>query len=417
MSPGDPKKARTLGDHVPTLGAESPVTRPEKRTAFETDLVHAGFARDETTGAVVPPIHFTTTYGQRAPGDHQGFEYSRTGNPTRRVFERAMAEVEAGARGFAFASGMAATDALLRLVKPGDHVVASSNLYGGTHRLFSQILTHYGVTFDYVDTRDPANLEKALTPATRMVFLETPTNPNLYLTDIEACVQVVRAHEASHGDPVMVVVDNTFATPYNQRPLLLGADAVLHSVTKYIGGHSDVLGGALVVKDPEVGEKLHFLQNAIGGIMDPFSAYMAHRGLKTLHVRMEHQGRNAQAIAEYLDDHPKVATVWYPGLPDNPQHALAEKQMRTPGAMVSFEVKGGYDAGLTMMKSVELWTLAESLGAVESLVDHPASMTHGAIPKEEREASGLSDGLIRLSVGIEAVDDLLADLDRALDKV
>lgn len=390
---------------------------PDRSAAPETTLVHAGFHRDEATGAVVPPIHFTTTYGQAEPGVNQGFEYSRSGNPTRDVFEKAICEVEHGARGLAFASGLAATDTLMRLVRPGEHVIASNNLYGGTHRLFSQILAHYGLEFSYVDTRDAANVTKALKPNTRMVFLETPTNPNLNLTDIQACADAAHDHEKKHDKDILVVVDNTFATPYNQLPLELGANVSLHSVTKYIGGHSDVLGGALVVDTEDLGEKLWFHQNAIGGVMDPFSAYMAHRGLKTLHLRMERGAHNAQRIAEHLADHDKVETVWYPGLETNEQVELCRRQMRTPGAMVSFEVKGGLGPGTSFMRSVKTWQVAESLGAVESLINHPVSMTHGAIPKAEREAAGITDGLIRLSVGVENVDDLIADLDAALAHV
>ena len=395
-------------------GEGAGVTVGKKNPA--TTFVHAGFHTDDATGAVVPPVVFSTTYGQKEPGVNKGFEYSRSGNPTRAVFERAIAEAEGGARGFAFASGLAATDTLLRFLRPGERVVASNNLYGGTHRLFSQILSHYGLQFSYVDSRDADNVAKALTPATKMVFLETPTNPNLYMTDIAACVERVRAHEAKHKGKVLVVVDNTFATPYNQLPLSLGADVSLHSTTKYIGGHSDVLGGALVLREPDLAKDLWFHQNAIGGVMDPFSAYMSHRGLKTLHLRMERHATNAQSIAEFLAAHKKVKTVWYPGLRNDPGHELSKRQMRTHGGMLSFELKGGLKAGKAFMRAVKLWIIAESLGAVESLINHPVSMTHGAIPKKEREAAGITDGLIRLSVGIEDVDDLIEDLARALKK-
>lgn len=388
----------------------------EKAHGPGTDYVHAGFHHDETTGAVVPPIHFATTYAQDSPGEHKGYEYTRSGNPTRRVFEDAIAQVEHGSHGFAFASGLAATDTLLRLLSPGDEVVASRNLYGGTHRLFEQVLTRYGLKFHFVDTREPANVQQALTDKTRMVFLESPTNPNLELADLAQITDLTRAYEEEQGTKIIVVMDNTFATPYNQTPLDMGADVTLHSVTKYLGGHSDVLGGALAVRDEELAEQLGFHQNAIGGVMDPFSAYLAHRGLKTLHVRMQRHAENAQRIAAYLEGHDKIRQVWYPGLESHPQHALCKKQMRTPGGMVSFELEGGLEAGKRFMQALQVWTLAESLGAVESLVNHPVSMTHGAIPKAEREAAGITDGLVRLSVGIEEADDLIADLERSLQQ-
>ncbi len=396
-----------------------PSTNPPRRVHTQqrregTRFVHAGYRHDPETGAVVPPIHFATTYAQDEPGVHKGFDYSRSANPTRAVFERAIAEVESGTHGFAFASGLAATDTLLRLLSPGDEVVASRNLYGGTHRLFQQVLTRYGLKFHYVDARETDNVQAALNERTRMVFLETPTNPNLDLADIQAISETAQAHAGKNGDPILTVLDNTFATPYNQRPLELGADVVLHSVTKYLGGHSDVLGGALVVRDEQLAERLSFHQNAIGGVMDPLSAYLTHRGLKTLHVRMQRHAENAKRIADHLDGHKQVQQVWYPGLPDHPQAELVRRQMRTPGGMVSFELQGGLEAGKRFMQNLHVWTLAESLGAVESLVNHPVTMTHGSIPREEREASGLTDGLVRLSVGIEDADDLIADLESAL---
>jgi cystathionine gamma-lyase len=383
---------------------------PEQRgDRAGTRFVHAGFHHDAETGAVVPPIHFATTFAQEEPGKHKGYEYSRSGNPTRRV----IAIIERGTRGFAFASGLAATDTLLRLVGPEEEVVASRNLYGGTFRLFNQVLARYGTRFHYVDTREPDNVQARLSPQTRMVFLETPTNPNLELVDIKTTVDIVRAYESEQGNRILVVVDNTFATPYNQTPLTQGADVALHSVTKYLGGHSDVLGGALAVSGADLAERIWFHQNAIGGVMDPFSAYMTHRGLKTLHVRMARHAENAQAIAEWLAGHDQVKTVWYPGLKDHPQHGLSQRQMRTPGGMVSFELNGGMDAGRKFMRQVRVWTVAESLGAVESLINHPVSMTHGSIPKAEREAAGITDGLIRLSVGLEDKEDLIADLESA----
>lgn len=400
-----------------TTAARPATTATQDTHGPGTEYVHAGYRHDQETGAVVPPIHLSTTYAQEEPGVHKGYEYSRSGNPTRSVFEHAIAQVEKGTHGFAFASGLAATDTLLRLLSPDEHTVANRNLYGGTHRLFNMVLARYGLSFTYVDARKTDAILAGMTPKTRMVFLETPTNPNLELVDLETTIRRVREHESEQGTKVIVVVDNTFATPYNQRPLELGADVVLHSVTKYLGGHSDVLGGALVAKDDTIAERIGFHQNAVGGVMDPFSAYMTHRGIKTLHVRMQRHAENAQRVAEYLKDHEKIQQVWYPGLKEHEQYDLAVRQMRTPGGMMSFEVKGGLESGKRFMKNVKVWTLAESLGAVESLVNHPAIMTHAAIPKKEREESGITDGLIRLSVGIEEADDLIADLDQALQKV
>jgi cystathionine beta-lyase/cystathionine gamma-synthase len=380
---------------------------PEKRR-FETDLIHAGQAPDPTTGAVVTPIHPTTTYAQPELGRHKGFEYSRTGNPTRKALEENIAALEGGVRGFAFASGMAATTTVTHLLKAGDHVVCEENVYGGTIRYFNKVASNFGLEFTFVDASNPENVKRAMKADTKFVFLETPTNPNLKITDLAAVARV--AHEGG----ALCVVDNTFASPYLQRPLQLGADVVIHSATKYLGGHSDVVGGLVTTSKPEVAERLAFLQNAMGAILGPFDAWLVLRGIKTLAVRMEQQSRNAQQIAEWLVSHPKVKSVAYPGLKDHPQHDLAKRQMRTPGAMVSFELKSGLKGATEAVKRLQVWTLAESLGAVESLVCHPVTMTHASVPPEIRARSGVTEGLVRLSVGLEAVEDLVADLDQAL---
>ncbi len=379
-----------------------------RRAGFATTCIHGGQAPDPATGAVVTPIHPTTTYAQESLGEHKGFEYSRTGNPTRAALEENVALLEGGARGLAFASGMAATSAVMHLLESGDHVVVEENVYGGTRRYFSQVLTRFDLDFTYVDASDPKNVEGAIRDDTELVFLETPTNPNLKVTPIADLVEVAHRHE------LLTVVDNTFATPYLQQPLELGADIVVHSATKYLGGHSDAVGGIVVTADADLGEELHFVQNSVGGILSPFDAWIILRGIKTLPVRMDRHNENAHAIASWLQDHPQVTQVNYPGLEAHPQHALATDQMAGYGGMVSFEVDGGLDAGKHVMENVEVWTLAESLGAVESLISHPASMTHAAIPREERLEAGITDGLVRLSVGIEDAEDLRADLELAL---
>ncbi len=375
---------------------------------FSTRAIHAGQGADPTTGATIVPIYQTSTYTQTAVGEHKGFDYSRTVNPTRVALEAQLAALEDARFCNAFASGMAATSAVMNLLSAGDHVVVGDDLYGGTYRLFSRVLTRYGLTFTYVDMTDLDAVRAAVQPATKMFWVETPTNPLLKLIDI-AAIAKLRAPAA------IVVVDNTFATPYFQSPLALGADVVVHSTTKYIGGHSDVVGGAAVTNDLQIAESIKFHQNAVGGVPGPTDAWLTMRGAKTLAVRMREHARNAQAVAEYLESRDDVARVLYPGLPSHPQHALAKKQMRGFGGMVSFTLAGAESRALDFAKRTTLFSLAESLGGVESLICHPARMTHGSIPKEERDRRGVTDGLLRLSVGIEDIDDLLADLGAALD--
>ncbi len=380
----------------------------EPQEGFETRAIHAGQAPDAATNAVVTPIHLTTTYAQDGLGGHKGFEYSRSGNPTRQALETCIASLEEGARGLAFASGLATLTTIGMLLEKGDHVVLEENAYGGTVRYFNQIAQRFGVEATYVDASDPANVEKAWRRNTKMLLAETPTNPNLKLLDLERLAKITGAHDA------LLVVDNTFATPYLQQPLKLGADVVWHSATKYLGGHSDVIAGVAVAKDPEVGDRLKFLQNAAGGVLGPFDSYLVLRGIKTLAVRMERHSESALEIASFLASHPKVTLVNYPWLEEHPQAKLAQRQMRLGGGMLSFEVKGGKAGAVRFLKGPKIWTLAESLGAVESLICHPVSMTHGSIPKEQRERSGVTDGLLRLSVGLEDVDDLKRDLERGL---
>ena len=377
---------------------------------FSTRAVHAGQEPDRSTGAVVVPIYQTSTFAQEAVGKHRGYEYSRTGNPTRAALEQCIASLEGGAHGLAFASGMAAEAAIMQLLKPNDHTVAVDDLYGGTYRLFRRVLEPMGLSFSFVDGSDLQAVERALTDRTRMVWVESPTNPLLKLVDIEAVSKLAHANKA------LVVVDNTFMSPYFQRPLSLGADIVVHSATKYLGGHSDVIGGTLVVDREDLLEQLAFLQNALGGVPGPLDAWLVLRGLKTLAVRMREHDRNARLVAAFLSEHPKVARVFYPGLPSNPQRELARRQMSGFGGMISFEVKGGLEPARRVVERTQLFTLAESLGGVESLIELPAAMTHSSIPTETRRAHGVADGLVRLSVGIEDVADLISDLDRALAK-
>jgi len=378
--------------------------------ALGTLAIHGGQSVDPTTGAVMPPIYATSTYAQSSPGVHQGFEYSRTHNPTRFAYERCVAVLEGGTRGFAFASGMAATSTLLELLDSGDHVIAVDDLYGGSYRLFERVRRRSaGLDFSFVDLTDLAAFEAAITPKTKLVWIETPTNPLLKIIDIAA----VSAIAKKHG--LLVVVDNTFASPMLQRPLALGADIVMHSATKYLNGHSDMVGGMLVVGDnAELAEQLAFLQNSIGGVQGPFDSFLALRGLKTLHLRMQAHCANAQAIAEMLERHPAVEKVLYPGLPSHPQHALAARQMSGFGGMVSVYVKGGLAEATKFCERLQLFTLAESLGGVESLVNHPAVMTHASVPAERRVALGVTDNLVRLSVGVEAASDLGRDIQLAL---
>lgn len=376
---------------------------------FGTKAIHAGVHPDPTTGAIMTPIYQTSTYVQESPGKHKGYEYARTQNPTRDALQANLAALENGQHGLCFASGLGATDAILKLFKPGDEIIASSDLYGGTYRIMVRVFSEFGLTFRFVSLDDPANLEAALTDKTRMVWIETPTNPLLRIVDIAAIAQITKTRN------IRLVVDNTFASPYLQNPLDLGADIVVHSVTKYIGGHSDTVMGAIITNDDETANQLRFIQNACGAVPGPQDCFLALRGIKTLHVRMERHCQNAQRIAEYLQQHPKVSQVYYPGLPDHPGHELAKRQMRGFGGMVSFELVGdSLPEAVRVMESFEVFSLGESLGGVESLCTHPASMTHASIPKAEREANGLKDTLIRLSVGIEDADDLIADLERAI---
>jgi len=380
--------------------------------ALGTKAIHAGQSPDPSTGAVMPPIYATSTYAQSSPGEHQGFEYSRTHNPTRFAYERCVAGLEGGTRGFAFASGMAATATLLELLDSGDHVIAMDDLYGGSYRLFERVRTRSaGLSFSYVDMTDPAAFEAAITDRTKLVWIETPTNPMLKIVDIRAIADI------AHTRGLIVVVDNTFASPILQRPIEHGADIVMHSATKYLNGHSDMVGGMLVVGDnAELAEQLAFLQNSCGAVQGPFDSFLALRGLKTLHLRMQAHCGNAQALAEFLETHSAVEQVIYPGLPSHPQHDLAKRQMDGFGGIISVRIKGGFEAAKRFCERTGLFTLAESLGGVESLVNHPAVMTHASVPLERRTALGIHDDLVRLSVGVETLGDLQADLDHALER-
>ncbi len=375
---------------------------------FATRAIHAGQDADPTTGATIVPIYATSTYTQTAVGEHKGFDYSRTANPTRSALETQLAALEDARYASAFGSGMAATAAVMNLLSAGDHVVVTEDLYGGTYRLFSRVLTRYGLTFSYVDMTNPDNVRAAMTPATKLIWIETPTNPLLRLVDIAAVVALRRPGQ-------VVAVDNTFATPYFQSPLALGADVVVHSTTKYIGGHSDVVGGVAITNDAAIADTIKFHQNAVGGVPGPFDAFLTSRGAKTLAVRMREHERNAHAVATFLEGRDDVASVAYPGLASHPQHDLARRQMRGFGGMVSFTLRGPESRALEFATRTRLFSLAESLGGVESLITHPARMTHGSIPKEDRERRGVTDGLLRLSVGLESAVDLIADLRQALD--
>jgi len=388
------------------------MSHPEAYHGFATKAIHFGQPPDPTTGAVMVPISLSSTFQQKSPGEHQGFEYARTSNPTRLAFERCVAALEGGKYGLAFGSGLAATATLLHLLKPGDHVVCIDDVYGGTNRYFNRICApHSGITFSMCDVNQPAALQAALTPATRLLWLETPTNPTLKLADIRAVCAAAHAHN------VLVCVDNTFASPYCQQPLVLGADLVLHSVTKYLNGHSDVVMGVVVCSDEQLYQRLKFLQNGIGAIPSPFDSYLALRGLKTLHIRMREHERNALVVASFLETHAKVERVLYPGLPSHPQHELAKRQMKSFGGMITFYLRGTLVHARQFLETLRVFALAESLGGVESLVDHPVIMTHASVPADQRAKLGISDNLCRLSVGIEDVDDLVADLKYAFDHV
>lgn len=381
----------------------------DKKRAFATRTIHAGQTPDPSTGAIMQPIYATSTYVQSSPGVHQGYEYSRTQNPTRMAYERCVADLESGSHGFAFASGMAATGTILELIDSGSHVVAMDDLYGGTRRLFSGVRSRSaGLNFSFVDLSKLDDVADAFTENTRMVWIETPTNPLLKVVDLNALVAIAKQHDA------LVVVDNTFATPYGQRPLEFGADIVMHSATKFINGHSDMVGGIVLTADDALAEQLAYLQNSIGSVAGPFDSFLALRGVKTLDIRMQRHCDNALRIAEWLEQDDRVESVLYPGLQSHPQHELAAAQMDAFGGIVTFFIKGDIDTARLFLERCEVFALAESLGGVESLVDHPGIMTHASVPEAERAALGISDQLIRLSVGIEAVDDLLADIDQAL---
>jgi cystathionine beta-lyase len=376
---------------------------------FGTKAIHAGVEPDPTTGAIMTPIYQTSTYVQAAPGDHKGYEYSRTHNPTRTALQNALAALENGTHGLCFSSGMASIDALVKLLKPGDEVVSTNDLYGGTYRLFTKIFEGFGVKFHFVDMGDLKNVEAVMNANTKLIWAETPTNPLLRIIDIAGLAAIAKKHGCLLG------VDNTFASPYLQTPLDLGAHIVMHSVTKYLGGHSDVVMGALVVKDAELAERLAFIQNSSGATPGPMDCFLVLRGLKTLHLRMQRHCENGKAVAEWLVKQPKVDKVYWPGFPTHANHAVAAKQMHGFGGMISFTLKGDNMADATrVLSSTKLFSLAESLGGVESLLGHPASMTHASIPREERLRNGLADTLIRLSVGLEDAEDLIADLEQAL---
>lgn len=376
---------------------------------FNTKTIHGGQHHDPAYGAVMPPIYQTSTYAQTTPGGHKGFEYSRTHNPTRKALEDNLASIENGKFGLAFSSGLAAIDAVLKLLKPGDEIISTNDLYGGTYRLFTKVFESFGLKFHFVGMENPEAIEEKINANTRLIWVETPTNPMMNIIDLE----VASALAKKHG--LLLAVDNTFATPYLQRPLEWGADIVMHSVTKYLGGHSDVVMGALIVNDETLAEKLYFIQNASGAVCGPMDSFLVLRGIKTLHVRMQRHCENAKKVAEFLKQHPKIEKVYWPGLPEHKNHQVAQKQMHDFGGMLSFVTKGNdYAEAIRIVEKLKVFTLAESLGGVESLAGHPASMTHASIPKAEREKLGVVDALIRLSVGIEDADDLLADLSQAI---
>jgi cystathionine beta-lyase/cystathionine gamma-synthase len=377
---------------------------------FSTRAIHAGQEPDPTTGAVSVPIYQTSTYAQEALGKHKGYEYARTQNPTRSALEKNLAALEGGRAAFAFASGMAATNALMTLLRAGDHVIVSDNTYGGTFRLFDKVLKKFGLEFSYVDAREPQNVEDAVRAETRMVFVETPTNPVMSLVDIKAVAEITRRRG------IRLVVDNTFMSPYFQRPLELGADIVVHSTTKYLNGHSDSVGGVVILNDEEDISAMSFIQNAAGAIISPMDAFLVMRGTKTLAVRMRQHDENGRVVAQFLTEHPKVRKVFYPGLKSHPQHDLASSQMSGFGGMISFET-GSLENASRVLEGVRLCTLGESLGGVETLISHPATMTHASVPEVERNRLGITDGLVRISVGIEDVEDIIADLDQALGKL
>ena len=376
---------------------------------FGTKAIHAGITPDPSTGAIMTPIFQTSTYVQAAPGDHKGYEYSRTQNPTRDALQKNLAALENGKFGLVFGSGMAATDVLLRTFRPGDEIIVTNDLYGGSYRIFTKVHQNFGIKFHFISMEDVQNIEKFITPQTKMIWVETPTNPLMNIIDIKGAAAIAKKHK------VMLAVDNTFASPYLQNPLDLGADVVMHSATKYLGGHSDVVMGVLVTNDEELAKELAFLQNSCGAVAGPQDCFLMLRGIKTLHIRMQRHSENGKTVAHYLRNHPKVEKVYWVGFEDHPNHHIAKEQMRDFGGMVSFILKGDdLEHAKKVMSSFEIFSLAESLGGVESICTHPATMTHASIPKEQREKTGLKDTLIRLSVGIEDVEDLIADLAQAI---
>ena len=381
----------------------------KKKLRFNSATIHGGQSPDPAYGAVMPPIYQTSTYAQSSPGDHKGFEYSRTHNPTRSALERSIASIENGQHGLTYASGLAAMDAVMKLFSPGDEIISTNDLYGGSYRLFTKIFENYGLKFHFVDMQDPNHVAKYVNENTKLIWVETPTNPMMNIIDIKGMAALAKLKN------VLLAVDNTFASPYLQQPLDLGADIVMHSATKFIAGHSDVVLGLLVINDDELQEKLAFIQNASGAIPGPMDSFLTLRGIKTLHVRMQRHSENGAAIANYLNQHSKIEKVYWPGFESHPNHQIAKDQMNDFGGMISFVPKGGDLAtAIKIVEKMEVFTLAESLGGVESLAGHPASMTHASIPKEEREKSGVVDGLIRLSVGIEDAQDLIEDLEQAI---
>jgi cystathionine gamma-lyase len=382
----------------------------KENLSFNSLTIHGGQSHEETTGAVMPPIFQTSTYAQTAPGDHKGYAYSRSKNPTRHALEKAIASIEGADYGLAFGSGLAAIDAVIKLLEPGDEVISTNDLYGGTYRLFTSIFKRYGIKFHFVPMGEASEVAKHVNANTKLIWVETPTNPMMNIIDIKAMSTIAKQAGA------ILAVDNTFATAYLQRPIEFGADIVMHSATKYLGGHSDVVLGSLVVKDKKLAERLYFIQNACGAVCGPMDSFLTLRGIKTLHVRMARHCENGKAVAHFLRNHPKVESVYWPGFEDHPNHNIAKAQMKDFGGMVSFKVKGDlFEDAVELVSSLKLFTLAESLGGVESLAGHPATMTHASIPKEDREKIGITDGLIRLSVGIEDEADLLADLEQALN--
>lgn len=382
-----------------------------KNLGFGTKAIHAGLEPDPSTGAIMTPIYQTSTYTQESPGNHKGYAYARGKNPTRSALEKNLAALEGAKYGLCFSSGMGATDAIAKLLRPGDEVITGDDLYGGTYRMFTKVFANYGIKFHFIDMKDVNNIKKHVNKNTKLIWLETPTNPTMQIIDIEACSKIAKENK------LICAVDNTFASPFLQNPLALGADIVMHSVTKYLGGHSDVIMGALCLNDDDLYQQLAFIHNSCGATPGPMDSFLVLRGIKTLHIRMERHCYNGRKVAEFLKTHPKIDKLYWPGFTDHPHHTLAKKQMKDFGGMISFTLKGNkQEEAFKIASSMNVFSLAESLGGVESLVNHPATMTHASIPKEERDKAGVVESMLRLSVGIEDIDDLLADLKQALDK-